>query len=280
MKKMYRTAGILALCAALAVPSVDAQQRGRGNTGSSATHAPASTPGNHGNPGNSGRPTNNQRPGNQGHGPNQRPGNQRPSNPGYRPGGQTPPGNNAYRPGGQRPPQPPVYRPHGPVRPNMPPPRPFYRPAPPPPGWRPAGPWSPITSILGITLGTAMNLTINSLLNQGYVINSYSNNVVYLDNVQMLNMFWPDAALYFNSAGQLYASRFIYDTYGYDPSRYDMVYTALVRNYGAPISTTRNGNGVETTWWGPGNQFIHLSYASDYSSAGVLRYYTILSFGN
>lgn len=125
-----------------------------------------------------------------------------------------------------------------------------------------------------------MNISINSLLNQGYVINSYSNNVVYLDNVQMLNMYWPDAALYFNSAGQLYASRFIYDTYGYDPSRYDMVYTALVRNYGAPISTTRNSNGVETTWWGPGNQFIHLSYLSDYSSAGVLRYYTILSFGN
>lgn len=304
MKKIFRIVAIALVCGMLAMPVADAQNRGRGNGGN--THRPATTPTQTTRPGNTSRPSNNSRPGNSGQGrpgnngqgpsapsrpvqpsrPNQpsrpggstgpsqsnRPGNNHGSNPGYNPG---------YRPGGPGyNPTPPPPGNHGPVRPNMPPPRPFNRPAPPPAGWRPYSGWRPFNTILGVALGTAFNMSLNALINSGYTVNSYGNNTIYLDNVQMLNMWWPDAALYFNNVGQLYASRFIYSTLGYDPSRYDMVYTTLMSNYGSPVSINNTGNGVETTWWGPGNQFIHLSYKSDYSAGGGLRYYTILSFGN
>ena len=103
--------------------------------------------------------------------------------------------------------------------------------------------------------------------------------MVYVDNVQMLNMWWPDAVLYFNNAGGLYASRFIYSSSGYDMSRYNIAYSNLVASYGAPVNVQNTGNGIETVWWGPGNQFIRLSYSPEYSNGGYLRYFTTLSFG-
>lgn len=311
MKSILRSVAILLLCGTLAIPMTEAQSRGRGNQ---RTHQPASAPtGGGSRPGNSG-----QRPGNGGHNPGNRPGNsgQRPGNGGHNPGnrpgnsGQRPgnngnrPGNNGYRPGGNRPgypgyngpgsgpgpsrpgrpsyghhPGPPPGPPPGHMRPNMPPPRPFYRPAPPPYGWRPYSGWRPFNSVLGVTFGTAIGITINALINNGYTVSNYGNDVVYVDNVQMLNMWWPDAVLYFNNAGGLYASRFIYSSSGYDMSRYNIAYSNLVASYGAPVNVQNTGNGIETVWWGPGNQFIRLSYSPEYSNGGYLRYFTTLSFG-
>lgn len=306
MKKILRTVAIMLICGALAIPSVDAQSRGRGRNGGggggrTTTTTPASRPGGGGRgnnrpatptapsqpnrPAQPTQPTQPSRPGNSGHGnggrpqtPNTRPGHSNGGGggqPGYRPSGPTGPSRPGYDHGHH--PAPPHHC--GPVRPNMPPPRPFYRPAPPPPTWHPSPCWNPIHTILGITIGSAFNYTLNTLLNTGYVITSYTNDIIYLDNVRMLNMYWPDAMLYFNG-GNLYASRFVYSTSGPDTSRYDMIYTSLLRTYGAPVSVNNTGMGIETTWWGPGNQFINLIYGSDYSSAGYLRYYTVLSFGN
>ncbi|MCM1032153.1 MAG: hypothetical protein NC405_00185 [Odoribacter sp.] len=292
MKRLFRTVTILIMCGALALPAADAQTRGRNNNGGG-THRPStapsqpsrpaqpSRPGNQGQglgnrpqqPPTSSRPNQPQHPGNRPQQPGNRPqrpgnGSQRPVNPGYRPGGPA----QGHRPPGGHPG-------YGPMRPNTPPPRPFYRPTP-PPHWRPAPGWRPINSILGITLGTAFNISLNALINSGYSINSYGSNTICLNDVSMLNMNWPSATLYFNNAGQLYASQFVYSSTIYDTSRYDISYTMLTNNYGAPVSVNNSGNSIETTWWGPGNQFIRLTYESEYTASGYPAYFTILSFGN
>lgn len=301
MKRILRTVAIVLMCGALAVPAMDA--RGRNNTGNGGgtTHQPANRPGNSGRgsgQSNNSRPSNNNRnnnrPGNNNSRPgnnNNRPGNNNRTNNNGRPNNNrpsTPPRNDHHNPPrhDNHRPEPPRHNPHhgghhgGPMRPNMPPPRPFYRPTPPPHGWHPDPCWHPIHSILGVTLGTAFNVTLNALFNSGYTINSYGNNTIYLDNVRMLNMTWPDATLFFNDAGGLYASRFVYSTSNYDLSRYNTTYSILVQNYGSPVSVQNNNNGIETTWWGNGGQFIRLAFVNDYANNGYMRYFTTLSFGN
>lgn len=246
-------------------------------------------PGNNG--GNNHRPDNGNRPGNNG-------GNHRPDN-GYRPGnnGNNHRPDNGYRPGhnggnNHRPDN--GYRPghnnwNNPGRPNHPEhwgQRPhhiphfagWHRPAP-PRHWRPAPHWRPFRSILGITLGTGFGISVNALINNGYNVNYYGDNTVYLSNVPMLNMNWPDAVLYYNGGG-LCGSRFVYSTGYYDMNRYNMVYTTLINNYGMPVSVQNTAAGIEATWWGTGNQFIRLGFQSDYAQNGSLRYFTTLSFGN
>ncbi len=285
MKLIVRSLLATILSTALVCPGLSADNRDRGRGGSPApTHAPASRPsrpttpssrpGNNGQrPGNNNRPGNNQRPGNNGHnrpGNNWRPGNDRPGGPGG--------------PGNHRPPQ--VnhghhhhHHHHGPVRPHMRPHSPFFRPTP-PPSWRPAPGWRPFRSILGISLGTSFSISINALINSGYSINSYGNHQIYLTNVPMLNLYWPDAVMYYNDMGLLYGSQFIYSTPAYNMNQYNMAYTSLTAAYGAPVSLQNLSNGIEATWWGSGNQFIRLSYISDYANNGLIRYYTTLSFGN
>lgn len=297
MKKILRTVGILLLCGALACPAADADNRGRNNERGrqqpSRTHQPTSRPGN------MGQGNGNTRPGNNGN--NNRPttpGQQRPDKPGTnhnrpdKPGQQRPnkPGNNNNNrpgPGGpigsHRPdyrPQPPSNQGHhqGPMRP-MPPHHGWYRPAP-PPQWRAPRHWRPFRSILGISFGTAINLSINALINNGYTVNSYDNSSVYVSNVPMLNMSWPDAILFYNDRGALCGSRFMYSTGFYDMNRYNLTYTSLVNTYGSPASLQSTSSGMEATWWGTGNQFIRLSFSPQYNQYGDVRYYTTLSFGN
>ena len=64
-------------------------------------------------------------------------------------------------------------------------------------------------TILGVALGTAIGVSINSLVNSGYTVSSYGNDVVYLTNVPQMNYTWPDAALYYNN-GILSGSQFTY----------------------------------------------------------------------
>ncbi len=313
MKTIYKSIGVLLLCGALCMPALDAQTtRGRNNGGGTRTTQPASRPssapqqrpGQNTRPGNSG-----QRPGNSGNNrPQQQP--QRPGNSGQRPGQNNRPsqpqqpqrpgngnhGGNNNRPGvGNRPPQQPNHgKPqpgpglshgmppgHGPAhsRPYMPPPRPFARPLP-PPSWRPAPSWRPFRSILGITLGTAFNLSVSALINSGYTVSNYANNQIFLTDVPMLNLIWPDAVMYYNNSGSLYGSRFIYSTSYPDQSRFQTAYASLVAGYGAPYDMQSTGNGFVASWWGTGNQFIRLTYEPEYSSNGYLRYFTTLSFGN
>jgi hypothetical protein len=161
----------------------------------------------------------------------------------------------------------------------MPAHRHWCRPTPPPPAWRPAPGWRPFNSILGIALGSAINFTINSLINNGYNVTGYGIDAVYIADASMLNMIWPDATLYYGNNG-LYASEFVYSTAGYNLNRYNMAYNALVRSYGSPYRSSRSGGMISTSWWGPGNQFITLSFQSGIAGNGSNRFFTTLSFGN
>lgn len=179
---------------------------------------------------------------------------------------------------------PPNYRPkpnnnRPPMRPNMPALPPVWSRPTPPPSWRPPTNWNPFRTILGIALGTSFNVSIHSLINSGYTVTHYGDNNVYLSNVAMLNMMWPNAVMCYNNYG-LCGSRFIYATGFQDMTRYNSVYATLVSNYGAPFSVQNTVYGIEATWWGTGNQFITLSYGPEYVTQNSIKYFTILSFGN
>ena len=290
MKKIIRTAAALILCAALMTEGIEArgrkdyndnrnrqeQTRRPGNNGGN-NNRPGNNGGNHNRPGNNGG--NHNRPGNNG-GNHNRPGNNRPGDNHFRPGNNNRPPQAGYRPGhhpGHHPGH--DFRP-GPVyRPHLPPPRPFYRPVP-PPHYRPVAPWRPFTTILGIALGTSINISVNALISSGYNVAGYANDMVYLNNVSMLNMLWPDATLYYNSYGGLYSSEFVYYSPYYDMSRYNMAMNRLIGTYGQPASIQNTAAGLTATWWGGNNNFIRLTYGSQYAGNGNLNYYTTLSFGN
>ena len=130
-------------------------------------------------------------------------------------------------------------------------------------------------AILGIALGTAITASINSLVNSGYTVSSYGNDVVYLNDVPQLNYYWPDAALYYNN-GRLYGSQFTYSSPYYDMNRYNTLYNTLMMQYGAPVQVVNNGPVCSATWYGAGNRYVTLSFNSGYSG----QFYTTLSFGN
>lgn len=170
------------------------------------------------------------------------------------------------------------YRPAPPPRPYLPPARPYYRPVP-PPAWHAPAHWNPFRTILGVALGSTISASINMLINAGYTINSYVNDAIYLNNVPMLNVNWPDATMYYNN-GSLAGSEFVYYTPVPDRYRFDSIYTSLVRNYGPPVSQSMTGASLSASWWGAGNQFITLTYSGQYSVNGGLNYYTTLTFGH
>ena len=249
-----------------------------------------------GNNGNNNRPSTGHRPGGGG---NNNSGNHRPGNGGnngnHRPGN----GNHDYRPGhggngGHRPDV--GHRPpggsHRPVHPAPPPPRPhhphyfggghhnhhvpffgaYHRPTP-PPRWRPGAYGPSFATILGVSFGTSVNFSIQALINSGYSVTSYGNNVVYLTNVPQMNYYWPDAALYYNN-GALCGSSFTYPSNYYDMSRYNTLYNTFCGQYGVPVSTVNQGGVISATWFGYDNRYVTLEFNSNYGN-----YYTTLSFG-
>ncbi len=237
------------------------------------------------------------RPGNSGRPEGMRPGNSNWHNGGNRPG-QKPHQHHGYSHGhgyGYGPnhhhhhrPTPPPHAHHGwsnlhwgrPHRPWCPPPAPFRRPLPPPRTYVCYHGFPTINTILGVALGTAINIGINSLLCNGYTVSGYGNDAVYLSNVPQLNYNWPDATMYFSN-GVLSASEFIYSTSYYNVDRYNSLFNRLVGVYGNPYNVVPYGaSGASATWWGPGGQFITLQFAPRYATNGSLRYFTTLSFGN
>lgn len=162
-------------------------------------------------------------------------------------------------------------------RPHCPPPRPYHRPVP-PPSFRAYHGCPVLRSIVGITFGTAINLSLDYLNRNGYTVHGYGNDVVYLRNISQYGYNWPDATLYYSSHG-LVGSEFVYSTSYNSRSRYNSVYNTLYNQYGAPISVDSSANGVTVTWWGYDNQYVLLDYHPIYTNNGQLRYVTTLSMG-
>ena len=244
-----------------------------GNNGGSNGHRPGNN-----NPGRPGNNNNGHRPGNNGHNPG------RPGHGGYNPGRPNRPGGDyrPHRPGGDYRPNRPN-RPHRPTvivpphRPHRPPMRPWSRPVP-PPSWRPRPAAPVIASILGITFGTAINMSLDYLINRGYTIDGYGNDAVYLRDVNEMSYYWPDATLYYG-AGGLARSEFLYSTSYPDPMRYNSLYTRFNRTYGPPINIVRTGGVLSATWFAPNRGYVTIDYRSQYSLGGDLRYFTTLTFG-
>jgi len=149
----------------------------------------------------------------------------------------------------------------------------YHRPLP-PPSWNRyyAGPT--FGTILGVALGTTLDLSLNALLNSGYTVTNYGPNVVYLTNVPQMNLLWPNAAMYYNN-GLLCGSQFTYPSPYYDMQRYNLLYGQLVGQFGAPVEQYNNGGVISATWFGAGNRFVTL----EFNNTGG-QYYTTLSFGN
>ena len=263
--------------------------------------------GNHGggnvNPGNG-----NHRPGGNGgnHGGNYRPDNNRPGGHGGNHGGNYRPGNN-HRPGGPHHgginhggPRPDYnrYRWHSDVRPRGPRDRwyDYYRYnrwswhapiAPPFRQWRPRIVWyyrpiiptgyryyvsAPIISgVLGLEFGTYLDASLNYLYYNGYDIDGYQDNVVYLRDVNMMGYSWPDVMLQYDSNGGMYYAEFVTSTSYQDDYRFRSLYNSLCNTFGTPINS---GNG-HFSWYGRnGSGFVNLNTMYDGG-----RFFTVLTFG-
>ena len=164
---------------------------------------------------------------------------------------------------------------HHPVM--RPPHRPWHRPVR-PPHWRPPHRRPLVPSFFGITLGMAMNATINALVanNMPYYNGA---NEVFLNNVYQQNYYWPEAMLSY-SGGVLSGSRFFFQTSYPDPSRFRGVYANLCASLGTPVSYTGAGTSLSASWLGYGGDYVTLEYMPMANPYGALRYYTILTYGN
>ena len=184
------------------------------------------------------------------------------------------------------------FRPHGPHhdrffdhyrygwnRPIMPPVRPYhhsiwyYRPTI-PYGFRPYRNAPIVDGILGLFFGTLYDASLDYLYYNGFNIDGYYDNIVYLRDVPLFDYDWPDVMLRYDDYNQLdYAQFAIVHSYN-DRARYNRLYRRLCASYGNPVSYVR-GTYPQVTWvGGDGRGYITLSLNHD---AG--RYYTALSFG-
>lgn len=208
----------------------------------------------------------------------------RPSAPSYnRPsGGNHNHGGNSgwhYRPS-TNPSRPAVVPPRPAMRPHLPS-RPHYhwthRPVP-PASFRPYYSISPLQAILGVALGTSLNISINTLRGNNYSIEGYNDNCLYLSDVTAMGYRWPDAVLYY-SGGVLANSTFSYATSYYDASRYNRLFSTLSSQYGAPVSYNRGNDGISATWWGYDNRYVTLELYQGICQDGYSRYITSLRIG-
>ena len=184
------------------------------------------------------------------------------------------------------------FRPHGPHhdrfydhyrygwnRPIMPPARPYrhsiwyYRPTI-PYGFRPYRNAPIVDGILGLFFGTLYDASLDYLYYNGFNIDGYYDNIVYVRDVPLFDYDWPDVMLRYDDYNQLnYAQFAIVHSYN-DRARYNRLYRRLCASYGNPVSYLR-GSYPQVTWvGGDGRGYITLSLNHE---AG--RYYTALSFG-
>ena len=162
------------------------------------------------------------------------------------------------------------------TRPLPPPARP-YRPAPwvwvrptIPVGWHPYVGTPVIDRILGLAFGSLYDVSLDYLYYSGYYIDGYADGIIYLRDVPMLNLYWPDVMLNYEY-NKLVNAQFVYHNSYYSTSRFDKVYRSLSRVYGAPVYR----DGMTASWFG-GNStgYVTLSLVN---SCG--DYYTTLSIG-
>ena len=156
-----------------------------------------------------------------------------------------------------------------PVRPYRPAPWVWYRPTI-PVGWHPYAGAPVIDRILGLVFGSLYDASLDHLYYSGYYIDGYADGIIYLRDVPMLSLYWPDVMLNYDY-NRLVNAQFVYHTRYYDTSRYDMVYNSLRRIYGSPVYR----DGMVVSWYGGDSRgYVTLSMVD--SPDG---YYTTMSIG-
>lgn len=128
-----------------------------------------------------------------------------------------------------------------------------------------------IGGVLGLAWGTHYGNALNYLYYNGYYIDGYMNNIVYLTDVSILNYDWDDVMLQFDGNDRLDYVEFSSWSVSYDTSRFYSLYNYLCSIYGSPVSY----HDAMYSWYGgDGIGFVNLGikYNPDYN-------YTVLAFG-
>lgn len=128
-----------------------------------------------------------------------------------------------------------------------------------------------ISGVLGLEFGTYLDASLNYLYYNGYDIDGYQDNVVYLRDVNMMGYSWPDVMLQYDSNGGMYYAEFVTSTSYQDDYRFRSLYNSLCNTFGTPINS---GNG-HFSWYGRnGSGFVNLNTMYDGG-----RFFTVLTFG-
>jgi len=169
------------------------------------------------------------------------------------------------------------YKHHSWSRP-LPPPVRVHRPAAPwawyrpmiPAGWHPYAGAPIIDRVLGLVFGSLYEASLDHLYYSGYFIDGYADGIIFLRDVPMLNLYWPDVMLNYD-ANRLVNAQFVYYSDHYDTSRYNAVARSLSRLYGPPVLR----DGMTISWYGGDSRgYVTLSMVNSYGD-----YYTTMSIG-
>ena len=153
--------------------------------------------------------------------------------------------------------------------------------------WRPATMWvyRPIVTVnvnryygyptiggvLGLAWGTSFGNALNYLYYNGYYIDGFMDNIVYLTDVELLDYGWDDVMMQFDGNNRLDYVEFVYTSDDYDTSRFFSLYNELCSIYGSPVSFT---NSMYSWYGGDGIGFVNLGFDRTYDYS-----YTVLAFG-
>ena len=135
-----------------------------------------------------------------------------------------------------------------------------------------------VGTILGLTIGTAFNATLNYLSANNYVTIGYTPDEIVVSDVPMYGYRWPTARLLYRN-GALYGSQYVYPASRYDNSRYSSLYNHFCNMYGMPVSVSNNGSSCSATWFGVDSGFITLSLDPLADQYGRVRYFTSVTMG-
>ena len=128
-----------------------------------------------------------------------------------------------------------------------------------------------IAGVLGLSWGTSMRNALNYLYYNGYYIDGYMDNIVYLTDIELLDYGWDDAMLQFDGNDNLDYVEFASWTSSYDTSRFFSLYNYLTSIYGTPVSFA---NSMYSWYGGDGIGYVNLGYQT-----GNDVFYTVLAFG-
>ncbi len=128
-----------------------------------------------------------------------------------------------------------------------------------------------IAGVLGLSWGTSMRNALNYLYYNGYYIDGYMDNIVYLTDIELLDYGWDDVMLQFDGNDNLDYVEFASWTSSYDTSRFFSLYNYLTSIYGTPVSFA---NSMYSWYGGDGIGYVNLGYQT-----GNDVFYTVLAFG-